>query len=328
MSEFSDNCPDLWIIDAYAKTKRQLELHDVIVVSVSGGADSDIVIDLLSRIKTDKKIIYVFFNTGFEYKATLEHLDYLERKYNIKIHRERAVKPIPLACKEYGVPFLSKYVSEMIMRLQKHGFKWEDKPYEELVKEYPNCKGALKWWTNSNVRKDGKIGTLNIARDKWLKEFLIENPPDFAISPKCCYYAKKLRAYRFVKEVSADLQITGIRKSEGGVRSNAYKNCFTPSDKCDYLRPIFWITNDVKKLYETTYNVKHSRCYTVYGLIRTGCAGCPFGSRFEEELRIIQKYEPQLYRAVIKVFGKSYEYTRRYREYAERRESEEVDKKV
>ena len=50
-------------------------------------------------------------------------------------------------------------------------------------------------------------------------------------------------------------------------------------------------------------------------MIRTGCAGCPFGSRFEEELEIIKKYEPKLYKAVNKIFAKSYEYTRRYREF-------------
>lgn len=331
MSDFIDIAPDPWIIDAYGKTIREITLHDVIVVSVSGGADSDILIDLITRVVrdkglTDKEIIYVFFNTGFEYKATLEHLDFLEKKYGIKIHRERAVKPIPLACREYGVPFLSKYVSEMIMRLQKHNFKWEDKPYEELIEEYPDCKSALMWWTNAKKRRDGKIGALNIARDKWLKEFLIENPPDFPISQKCCTYAKKKRATLFIKEKSADLSITGIRKSEGGVRSNSYKTCFTPGDSCDNFRPIFWISNKAKSQYVKTYGVTHSRCYSIYGLTRTGCVGCPFGSRFEDELKVIETYEPQLYKAVNKVFGKSYDYTRRYREYAERREREEVGK--
>ena len=41
---------------------------------------------------------------------TKEHLDYLEQKYGIKIKRLKPEKPIPTCVKQYGVPFLSKYV--------------------------------------------------------------------------------------------------------------------------------------------------------------------------------------------------------------------------
>lgn len=61
-----------------------------------------------------------------------------------------------------------------------------------------------------------------------------------------------------------------------------------------------------------------SKCYTEYGLKRTGCAGCPFGRDFEYELEVIQKYEPKLYKAVNNIFGDSYEYTRKYREFVKK----------
>lgn len=48
---------------------------------------------------------------------------------------------------------------------------------------------------------------------------------------------------------------------------------------------------------------------------RTGCAGCPFGKRFEYELEVMKKYEPMLYRAVVNIFGNSYDYTRKYYEF-------------
>lgn len=50
-------------------------------------------------------------------------------------------------------------------------------------------------------------------------------------------------------------------------------------------------------------------------MTRTGCAGCPFGSKFEEELEIIEKYEPKLHKAINNIFKDSYEYTRQYREF-------------
>lgn len=47
-----------------------------------------------------------------------------------------------------------------------------------------------------------------------------------------------------------------------------------------------------------------------------GCA-CPFGSKFDDELNEIQKHEPKLYNAVNNIFGKSYEYTRKYKKFKE-----------
>ncbi|MBQ1751374.1 MAG: hypothetical protein IIZ90_05070, partial [Bacteroidales bacterium] len=42
-------------------------------------------------------------------------------------------------------------------------------------------------------------------------------------------------------------------------------------------------------------------CYTEYGMRRTGCVGCPYSPKISEELEIIQKYEPKLYKAAVAV---------------------------
>ena len=60
------------------------------------------------------------------------------------------------------------------------------------------------------------------------------------------------------------------------------------------------------------YGIVHSDCYEIWGMKRTGCAGCPLGKRFEEELELIQKYEPKFYKACMSVFGDAYEYTRKF----------------
>ena len=72
----------------------------------------------------------------------------------------------------------------------------------------------------------------------------MQNPPDFPISNKCCEYAKKKPAKRIVKEHDADLDITGIRQAEGGIRSAAFKTCFSEckSKGCNTFRPVFWYT--------------------------------------------------------------------------------------
>lgn len=333
-----EECPNVATYEVFYKALRYIQTHHNIFVALSGGADSDIMLDIIYRVCKDSgtplnKFTFVFFDTGIEYQATKEHLDYLEQKYNIKIERHKAITPVPLGCKRYGVPFLSKYVSEMIDRLQKHNFKFEDEPFDVLYAKYPRCKTALNWWCNRNPNesKTGRISSFNIAHNKYLKEFMIQNPPTFKISQKCCKGAKKDNAHKLLKDLGSDLNCVGIRKAEGGARSTAYKNCFSDNRSYDSTtrkdyneyRPIFWFTDQDKVEYEEWFGVKHSECYCKYCLKRTGCVGCPFGRNFEEELAVAEKYEPKLYKAVTNIFKDSYEYTRAYREFKSKKGVEE-----
>jgi hypothetical protein len=94
------------------------------------------------------------------------------------------------------------------------------------------------------------------------------------------------------------------------------KDCFDNNDSGhDNYRPLFWYLDKDKRQYEEHFGVTHSDCYLTYGLKRTGCAGCPYGRDFENELRIIQEHEPKLFVAVNNIFGKAYEYTRQYRDF-------------
>lgn len=318
-----DECENLEIVESIiiSRNKFKNSKYKKIMCSISGGSDSDIILDLCEKLKSESeaKIEYVFFDTGLEYQATKEHLKYLEEKYNIEIIKAKAVKPIPLSCRQYGQPFLSKQVSEFIQRLQRHNFKWENKTFEELLAEYPKCKAALKWWCNEYPQaQNGRESKFNIAYNKGLKEFMLLNPPEFKISNKCCYFAKKLLAENYKKQNNIDLSIVGVRRAEGGARSSAYKDCFSVGKNTDEYRMIFWYLNETKNDYEKQYDILHSRCYTEYGLKRTGCAGCPFGKDFEKELKIIENYEPKLFKAVNKIFGDSYKYTRAYLNFKEK----------
>ena len=317
--ELLDVAPTFEAQNAFAKSYSILnKAYKNISVSISGGSDSDVLIDFVERVRGGKDgVCYVFFDTGMEFQATKDQLSALEEKYGVTIHRERAVVPVPLGVRKYGQPFLSKQVSEFISRLQRQQFKWEDRPFLELYAEYPNCKAALRWWCNDF----GEGSKFNIASDRWLKEFMVENPPKFLISPKCCEGAKKKTAKRFESSCGADLTVIGVRKAEGGARSTAYKNCFSKNEnKIDQLRPLFWFSKADKAAYCETFGVTHSRCYTQYNLPGTGCACCPFGSNFENELKAAEEYEPKLYKAALKVFADSYEYTREYRRFKAERD--------
>ena len=313
-----DAAPNIEVLNSILVTENKLKGCRSAVCSVSGGSDSDIVLDLCAKLDAKKKVTYVFFDTGLEFQATKDHIKELQEKYGIEIVTRKAVKPIPTCCREYGVPFLSKQVSEWIQRLQRYNFKWEDRPFEELILEYPKCKSSLKWWCNEwDPTEKGRQSKFNISYNTWLKEFMIANPPTFKISNKCCKYAKKLVAQRFKDEGDFDLSISGVRKAEGGARQSAYKNCFTPAkgDGIDEYRPVFWYKNETKEEYKQKYGIRYSDCYEVWGLPRTGCSGCPYAFDLEAELEAVEKYEPKLYKALNKVFGESYEYTRKYREF-------------
>lgn len=323
---------NLTIYDSFVKAYPKVKNKQIIVCGISGGSDSDIMLDIIAKLDTEKKVRYIFFDTGIEYEATKKHLDNLEKKYGITIERIKAIKPVPLGCRQYGVPFWSKHASEMIERLQRYDFKWEDRPFDELIKEYPKCRAALRWWCNDFAEKIGKDGKAikskyNINYIRGLKEFMIANPPTFRISNKCCKGAKKDNAKKYLKDYDADLNLVGIRKAEGGIRASAYKSCFDfakDGETWDNYRPIFWYTDKDKEIYERAFGVCHSACYSEYGLKRTGCAGCPFGKEFENELKIIEEHEPKLYKAVNKIFGASYEYTRRFLEFRGTDKNEKV----
>lgn len=345
----------LAIIEAFILTKPKIQEYKRIACSISGGSDSDVLLDMITKLDVDKKVRYVFFDTGIEYEATKRHIKNLCEKYGIEIERIKAKKPVPASCREFGLPFISKKVSGYMERLQRNGFQWESGTFIELLEKYcvevtreealdengnikkgigehkgryfKGCCAALRWWCN----EFGEGSQFNIAYNKWLKEFIMENPPkDIKFSDKCCMWAKKKPVHEFLKENGIELNIYGVRKAEGGQRATAYKNCFSENVKgsgIDEYRPLFWFKNNDKEEYERFYEVEHSDCYIKYGLKRTGCAGCPFGKDFEEELRTMSQNEPKLYKAVCNIFGKSYEYTRKYREYAKKREYEQRQKK-
>lgn len=206
------------VFDAFVKADSVINEggYGRVMCSVSGGSDSDIVMDLVSRVDRDGKTRYVFFDTGLEYDATKRHISYLEERYGVGIERLRPRKPIPVCCREIGEPFISKHVSEQIHRLQSHGFRWEDEPFDTLYERYPRCRAALRWWSNDYDGVNGRESRFNIGLHRWLREFMVENPPDFRISNKCCDHAKKAVAADAIKRLDAELNITGIRKSEGG----------------------------------------------------------------------------------------------------------------
>lgn len=218
VEDYMARAPTFAVYDGFCKTKSVMDQHSRILVSVSGGSDSDDMVDVVEHLKLGSgcEVDYVWFNTGIEMDATKAHIRYLKGRYGIEIHEESGKKKVAAAVRSVGYPFYSKQFSEYIERLQKHNFKWEDKPFDVLYAEYPQCKAALRWWCNNWKAEPHRPLQTEIASAAYLKEFMVRNPPTFSISKKCCDLAKKSAGDLARKKYAAGIQFIGVRKAEGG----------------------------------------------------------------------------------------------------------------
>lgn len=315
--------------------------HPKAICSYSGGADSDIMIDLIERARdllpSLPQVKYVFFNTGLEMKATKEHVKATAQKYGVEIEECRPKVGIVQATREHGLPFVSKIMSQGLSEWQKKGVplsiaqeyeEAEDKAGKraELKARYPKCESLINFLCCCNSAGDPRPNIqLVINSSKYMRDFIGEYPPDFKISAKCCDYCKKQLAHRVQKEY--EMIITGERRAEGGMRSVPRKDnttmCFAETGEGQFrLRPLYYVTDADKAWYKKYYGIIYSDAYEIYGLTRTGCCGCPISYKAVADLDKIKPYEPNVVKAAWNIFGQSYEYRAKYNAYKEYRMKE------
>lgn len=322
----------------------RLRQHPKAICSYSGGADSDILIDLIEQaraiVPSLPKVKYVFFNTGLEMQATKDHVKETAKKYGVEIEEVRPDVNIVNATRRYGVPFVSKIMSGGLDEWQKKDVPLsvadeydqavdKEAKFAELVKRHPGCKSILTFLCCCSKNGEPRPNIqLVINSSKYMRDFIEEYPPDFKISAKCCDYCKKHVAHKAQK--GYEMIITGERRDEGGMRSVPRSGdlnktmCFQETASGQFrLRPLYYVSDKDKAWYKETHGVKYSDAYEVYGLTRTGCCGCPISYKAVDDLELIGKYEPNVTKAAWNIFGKSYEYRMKYNEYKRRRMIEE-----
>lgn len=325
----------------------RLRQHPKAICSYSGGADSDILIDLIENyargICNDlPPVRYVFFNTGLEMKATKDHVKATAEKYGVEIEECRPKINIIQSARTYGIPFVSKIMSAGLEGWQKKGVplsiaqeyeEAEDKAAKrkELRERYPKCESLINFLCCCNSAGEPRPNIqLVINSSRYMRDFIGEYPPDFMISAKCCDYCKKQLAHSVQKDY--EMIITGGRRAEGGMRSVPRKDntalCFTETGNGQYrFRPLYYITDRDKEWYRKHFGIRYSDAYEVYGLTRTGCCGCPISYKAVKDLERIRPYEPNVVKAAWNIFGKSYEYRKKYNDYKFSRMDEEDKKK-
>ena len=324
---------------------KRLREHPKAICSYSGGSDSDILIDLIERVRMVfglPPVEYVFFNTGLEMKAIKDHVKETAGKYGVKITEHRPKTGIVTASRKYGIPFVSKIMSAGLEEWQQKGIplsisqeyeEAEDKAAKrkELKERYPKCESVINFLCCCNSAGEPRPNIqLVINSSKYMLDFIRESPPDFQVSAKCCDYCKKQVAHDVQKDF--ELIITGERRDEGGMRSVPRKDntslCFTETSEGQYrLRPLYYVSDADKAWYKEYYGIRYSDAYEVYGLTRTGCCGCPISYKAAADLEMIRPYEPNVVKAAWNIFGKSYEYRAKYNQYKAGRQMAERERK-
>ena len=312
---------------------KRLREHPNAICSYSGGADSDIMIDLIERTRKIfglPPVKYVFFNTGLEMKATKDHVKAASEKYEVEIEEFRPKVNIVNATRLHGIPFVSKIMSAGLEGWQKKNIplhiadEYENagdkiSKRKELSERYPKCESIINFLCCCNTAGEPRPNIqLVINSSKYMRDFIAEYPPDFQISSRCCDYCKKQIAHKAQKDF--EMIITGERRAEGGMRSVPRKDntslCFTETSSGQFrLRPLYYVTDADKAWYKDYYGIQYSDAYEVYGLTRTGCCGCPISYKAVEDLEKIQPFEPNVVRAAWNIFGKSYLYRQKYNQY-------------
>lgn len=324
----------------------RLKQHPNAICSYSGGADSDIMIDLIENarkmVPSLPPVKYVFFNTGLEMKATKDHVKATAEKYGVEIVEARPRVNIVMAVRKHGVPFVSKIMSGGLSEWQKKGVplsiaeeyeQAEDKhaKRQELSNRYPKCESLINFLCCCNRAGDPRPDIqIVINSSKYMRDFIAEYPPDFKISAKCCDYCKKQLAHSVQK--GYEMIITGERRDEGGMRSVPRSDntslCFTETANGQYrLRPLYYVSDKDKAWYKDRFGIKYSDAYEVYGLTRTGCCGCPISHKAVADLELIRPYEPNVVKAAWNIFGDSYRYRRKYNEYKKKRMADEDERR-
>ena len=240
-------------------------------ISFSGGKDSTIMSHMIDMAIPGNKIPRVYSNTGIEFndivsfvkemQQTDERIIILPPQTNIKQMLEKE-----------GYPFKSKLHSAYVDRYQRTG-------KVTSVKQYLGEREDKEPWSTQN-------SCPNILRYQFTPEF------DLRVSDKCCQRMKKDVINRYMKQSGKKYGIVGTRQEEGGNRIRA--TCIAYKQGKFYLfQPLAPLSNDFMNWYADKFNVKLCKLYyPPFNFKRTGCKGCPFALKLQEELDLLEEYLP------------------------------------
>ncbi len=228
-------------------------------VSISGGKDSAVLLDLARRCYPDIEAVYV--NTGLDFPEV--------RRFAMETANVTVLQPkmrFDEVVREYGWCFPSKDVAHTIYYARK-GSGWALARLKGV-----NADGTPSRWRETHYKK-------------WA--FLLDAP--FKISANCCGIMKEAPLGRYRKETGKQ-PIVGTMAAESERRRQAWlqTGCNNFDSKQPVSKPLsFWTNQDVLR-YIRDFHIPIAPVYgeiveddkgrlSTTGEQRTGCVFCPVG---------------------------------------------------
>lgn len=242
--------------------------------SFSGGKDSVVLHHLIDMAVPDNKIPRVYADTGIEYRDIRKFvMDMAETDGRIQIIKP--TKNIRRTLEEEGYPFKSKKHSEALADYQKSG---KSKYIRHYLGEFEE--GEKPWTFQSHYCPDS-------LRYQFTPDFQIK------VSDHCCLRMKEDPLKNWQKENNKPISIIGLTRDEGGRRESAKCTVFTKLGKLRSFQPLVPVTKEWEDWFIDRYNIKLCRLYyPPFNFSRTGCKGCPFAPKLQEELETLHQYLP------------------------------------
>lgn len=244
--------------------------EDKFYISFSGGKDSTVLHHLIDEAIPGNRIPRVYADTGIEYndvKAFVKELQATDDRIVI-------IKP-------------SVNIKQM---LDIDGYPFKSKEHSLYLSVYQNSGIGLT--VNKYLSGDCRNPCPKILKYQFSNDFKLK------ISDKCCRRLKKQPFEKWKKENNKSITITGMMASEGGVRETIQSCIITDKNgKLKKFHPLLKVSEEWENWYIESRNIKLCKSYySPYNFKRTGCKGCPFALKLQEQLEVMYTLLPNEYK--------------------------------
>jgi 3'-phosphoadenosine 5'-phosphosulfate sulfotransferase (PAPS reductase)/FAD synthetase len=238
-------------------------------ISYSGGKDSNVLSKLIDMALPDNRIPRVYCNTGIEYRAIVDFVKAKAEADDRFIIIQPKV-PIKRMLEEKGYPFKSKEHSRYVGEFQKN----------------PTLKAWKHYYDGTLWKKFSSRNCPDMLKYQFTKDFTLK------VSDKCCHALKQEPLERFAKESHKEYRIIGLMASEGG-RRNSAKCLSMKNGELSAFQPLVPLTKSWEDWFISKYKIDLPILYyPPYNFLRTGCKGCPFNPKLQQDLDTLRQYFP------------------------------------
>lgn len=261
------------LADRIQKIQSINEIYDLknnAYIAFSGGKDSVVLSHLIDKALPDNKIPRVYVNTGIEYWFMVKFVKEQAEKDD-RIVIIKPTKNIKKMLEEKGYPFKSKAHSDNVAIYQHGGMTNWVKVYLGIGDRYKakqyQCPDKLKYQFTPGFK--------------------------LKVSRQCCVELKKKPIKEYEKSSGRTIGLTGMRKEEGGSRSNLNCVIFDKEKHVKKFHPLLVVSDEFEEWFIKENNIELCELYKPpFNFERTGCKGCPYSMDLQRQLDIMSMYLP------------------------------------